>query len=113
MTGQGREDESSLEAFFFNRVRLVGGNTIKMIPYRAGIPDRCVIMPGNRIYFAELKADDGAVSRIQAHEHAKLKARYGVKVYVVRGRQGVLDFLREIVSDGDPTKKPTRPKITI
>ena len=89
------ELESSLEAFFRKRVKLLGGQAIKLAPHEGGIPDRLVIMPGGHMFLVELKSDGGTVSPIQAVWHGRIE-KLGVAVHVVRGRAGVLDFLRRI-----------------
>lgn len=103
------ELESSLEKFFRERVRLLGGMAIKMTPTEAGLPDRMVVMPGGHIFLCELKTDTGRVSPIQKVKHARLE-KLGVQVHVLSGRAGILTFLRSVVEALGPqnTRKSAR-----
>jgi hypothetical protein len=94
-----RELESSLESFFRRRVIESGGATIKMIPTTPGIPDRLVILPRNRFYLVELKAEGGAVSPVQRALHDRLYRAQGVRVVVLTGRQEINDWLRVVRSE--------------
>jgi hypothetical protein len=89
------ELESSLESFFRKRVKLLGGEAIKLAPHQAGIPDRLVIMPGGHMFLVELKTDTGQLSPIQVVWHQRME-KLGVAVHTVNGRAGVVDFLRRI-----------------
>lgn len=101
--------EANLEAFFRKRVRLVGGYTIKLAPTEAGVPDRLAIFPGGRMYLVELKRDDTDLSPIQRVWHERLRLGYGVKVYTLHGREGILAWLRQVVSATDVASKRGRP----
>lgn len=101
--------EAGLEAFFRKRVRLVGGYTVKLAPTEKGMPDRLVVMPGGRMYLVELKTATGAVSPAQRVWHDRMAAK-GVHVHVVTGKDGVVHWLRRIVSSiADPRSKRGRP----
>ena len=41
-------------------------------PQRRGVPDRILVFPNWRVAFAELKAPDGRLSKLQEHEQKKL-----------------------------------------
>lgn len=92
------ELESTLEAFFRKRVAMLNGHAFKLVPVQAGIPDRCVLMPGGHIFLVELKQNSGEVSEVQRLWHARRLEDQQVKVHVVYGRKGVTDWLRHIVS---------------
>lgn len=78
------ERESSLERKFDEEVQLRGGMTLKLATvFFSGLPDRLVILPGNRIGFAELKAKKGVASRRQKAVHALLLKRH-VNLAVLR-----------------------------
>lgn len=111
-TERPRESEASLEGFFRKRVRLVGGYTVKLAPTEAGIPDRLVIFPGNRLYLVELKAEGGRLSPIQQVLHQRLYDNYDVPVYVLTGRAEILTWLRQRVNAlGPQSSPPGRPRI--
>lgn len=94
------ELESSVETFFRQRVRLLGGVAVKFIPVEAGAPDRMVLFRG-RIFLVELKRDGGSLREDQTVWHRKARAR-GVRVHTVFGRDGVLTWLRWMVALDDP-----------
>jgi hypothetical protein len=86
--------EDNLEAFFHKRVRLLGGHTVKMLPFvESGVPDRLVIFPGGALYLVELKADDGALRPDQIQWIARATA-IGLDVAVLTGKEEVLEWLR-------------------
>lgn len=105
--------EGGLEAFFYKRVRLVGGKPIKLIPYEKGLPDRLVIFPGGRMFFVELKTEAGALSPIQLVQHQRLAA-LGCPVAVVVGKPGVVAWIREVFVALDPkSRKSPRPRTKV
>lgn len=98
--------EAKLEAFFRKRVQLLGGYTIKLAPTEAGVPDRLVLMPGGRMYLVELKTDTGPLRPIQQHWHNMLLERTGVKVWIVRGQEGVVHWLRRVTVESTENRRP-------
>lgn len=57
--------ERVVERRLTDKVRSRGGWSVKLLPSVAGLPDRIVLMPGGRAYFAELKAPTGRLSAVQ------------------------------------------------
>jgi hypothetical protein len=103
-----RELERYLEGFFRERVRLLGGHTIKLAPTEAGVPDRLVLFPGGRMYLVELKRDGGALRPIQELWHNRMR-RLGTNVHVLYGREGIVRWLAQVVeSMGPQNGKPGR-----
>lgn len=104
--------ESALEQIFRKRVRLLGGYTVKLAPTERGIPDRLVIFPGGRMFLVELKTNTGTVSPIQKAWHQKVE-KLGVQVYVLYGVDGVINWLRAVITTSapglhsKPRRKPT------
>lgn len=85
--------ESQLEARLVQGVKTLGGIAYKFVsPGNRGVPDRLVVLPGGRLLFAELKADGGRLSRLQAYQLESLR-RLGAEVWTVRGENGVQEFL--------------------
>ena len=66
--------ETTVERHLVQRVRLLGGMCLKLMPVIAGIPDRLVILPDGRMYFVELKQPKGKLSPIQVEMHRRLEA---------------------------------------
>lgn len=89
-------EERVLEEYFRKRVRMLGGQTYKVAPTEAGMPDRLVLWPVGRVLLVELKKDDGKVSFIQRVWHEKA-ARAGVTVHVLYGRAGIDSWLRSLI----------------
>lgn len=94
--------ESELEACLVRGVKAVGGVAYKFVsPGSVGVPDRLAVLPGGKIVFVELKAEDGRLSRMQVYQIAQLRG-LGADVRVVKGAAGVeefLDWLREVSPD--------------
>ena len=52
--------EKEIERKLCERVKRLGGLCLKWVcPGWAGVPDRIILMPGGRVYFAELKRPKG------------------------------------------------------
>lgn len=91
------ELERDAEALLKREVKKRGGLTYKFIsPGNSGVPDRIVLLFG-RVFFVELKKPKGEPTEVQASVHKDF-ADQGVKVYVVRGKAEVLQWLEEIES---------------
>lgn len=97
--------ETAVEAHLTKCVRATGGLSFKIAPTHAGLPDRLLIFPGGFIYLVEVKAHGGAVSPIQHLMHERFRQR-GVEVYVVWGKEGVDEFMRNhfLKIDGPPSR---------
>lgn len=103
--------ESSLEALFYKRVRLVGGLPVKLAPTMGGLPDRMALFPGGRIYFVELKRENGSARKLQLHRHAKLR-ELGHDIVVVAGRDELIDWLKRVVDESAPKTRKNRSRAT-
>lgn len=90
--------EREIEEYLRLGVKRLGGIVFKFTsPGNAGVPDRIVVMPGNRIYFVELKRPGGKTSPLQNSQIGKLKS-LGCEVFVIDSKEGVKEFLDEIRS---------------
>lgn len=87
------ELESSLEAFFRQEVRKLGGYAVKTMPTVKGFPDRLVFFPGGITYLVELKAEKGTVSPAQRVQHQRL-SQLGTSVTVLTGKTEVRAWLK-------------------
>ena len=96
--------EASLEAFFYRRVRLLGGHCVKLAPTERGVPDRLVLLPGGRKYLVELKREGGSLSAIQIAWHAKMQAM-GHEVVVLEGKEQIITWLRRTAEQWDLLQK--------
>lgn len=58
--------EKELEKKLVDKVKKIGGKAFKFVsPGNAGVPDRLVILPGNKIGFAEMKRPGGKTTKLQ------------------------------------------------
>lgn len=90
--------EKEVEKFLVREVKKLGGISFKFIsPGNAGVPDRIAILPNGRVVFAELKTDKGKLTRLQGVQIKKI-SDLGADVRVLRGMEGVKEFINEIQS---------------
>ena len=91
--------EKEIEKFLVNGVRKMGGVAFKFVsPGNAGVPDRLVVMPGGKIYFAELKTDKGTPTILQCRQMDRLFS-LGCDVNLVRGLDGIKNLLARITAE--------------
>lgn len=87
--------EKDIEKVLVNKVRKLGGRAYKWVsPGNDGVPDRIVILPGRPPIFVELKTETGKLSALQGVQITRLR-ELGQDVRVLKGIQGVRDFLSE------------------
>src|SRR5690606_39870147 len=68
------ESEKDLERKLNRGVKKLLGLTFKFVPlFVAGIPDRICLLPGGRIFFAEIKTTKQKPKKLQLFWHAKLR----------------------------------------
>lgn len=90
--------EREIEEYLRLGVKKLGGIAFKFTsPGNAGVPDRLVVMPGNRIYFVELKRPGGKTSQLQDRQIGRLRD-LGCKAFVIDSKEGVDKFLNDIQS---------------
>jgi len=86
-----------------------GGMSMKWVsPGTSGVPDRIVLLPGNIIYFVELKSPKykrAGLSELQKVFHDKLKG-LGMVVWTLRTTDQLFEFLKTI--DHDTSKGSRR-----
>lgn len=89
--------EKTVEAYLRERVKKNGGLALKLVcPGWTGAPDRLILMPGGRAYFAETK-DAGKQPRPrQIRVHGILRG-LGFRVYVPDSRTSVDEMMREVL----------------
>lgn len=88
--------EKTVEKRLVDGIKRRGGKALKFIPTACkGMPDRLVLLPGGRVIWVELKADDGELSPMQCKRRKELQA-LGFEVYVLQGVGMVEEFLRGI-----------------
>lgn len=90
------ESEKVIERKLVEAVKANGGMCIKLLcDNLLGLPDRMVLMPYNKIAFAELKTTGQKPRRIQVFMHNKLRA-LGFKVEVIDTTEDINNFINSI-----------------
>ena len=91
-----RQLENEIEKKLVDQVKKLGGQAFKFIsPNHAGIPDRLVILPGNKIGFAEIKRPGGKTRRLQDNQIAFLKS-LGCMVWVIDNEEKIDKFIKKL-----------------
>jgi hypothetical protein len=73
-----------------------GGLALKFSSnYFTGVPDRIVLMPGGKIFFAEIK-DDGLKPTPRQDVVIELLRKMGFDVSVINSNDSLFDFLQKI-----------------
>jgi len=91
--------ESQLERKFCEKIKKLGGMALKFIsPGRAGVPDRIVLMPEEKIYFVEMKSEVGNTSIIQEYVFKKF-SELGFKVHIINSVESLENFIGEIENE--------------
>lgn len=92
--------EKELEQLFKDRVKKRGGKAYKFVsPGTSGVPDRLVILPGNKVGFVELKAPGKKSSPEQCYQQRKLED-LGCYVAVIDSSEMIDVVIREIQEHG-------------
>lgn len=87
--------EQDVEKYLRDRVRQVGGRAYKWVsPGNSGVPDRIVLLPGDRTVFVELKAPGRKPTPLQKAQAAKIQAT-GHAVLVIDSKNGVDQFIKD------------------
>lgn len=88
--------ESKIEAYFCTAIEARGGVCWKWTsPGMRGVPDRIAVLPGNRIFFVELKAPGEVPEPHQARVHKVLR-KLGAVVYDVDSVEAVDALMRNL-----------------
>lgn len=89
--------ERDIEKYLREQVKKAKGIAYKFeSPGNAGVPDRIVILPGNRIYFVELKAPGKKSTTLQVNQQRKI-SKLGCSVFEIDSKEKVDAFLDEVV----------------
>lgn len=85
--------EKTIESYLRRRVRDAGGLALKFIcPGWTGVPDRIILMPGARVYFAETKDTGKKPTSRQKYVHGRLR-ELGFLVFVPDSKEAVDDMV--------------------
>lgn len=99
MAQQAAENEKTIEGKLAIRIRQLGGAAFKMTSHtHTGLPDRLVVMPFGKVYWAELKSPGGKTSARQDLTIFQLQ-KLGHKVFVIDSFVALNDFLKLVRED--------------
>lgn len=88
--------EKETEAKLVKAVRKLGGLAPKFVsPGLDGVPDRLVLLPGGKIAFIELKAENRKMRPLQVRRKRQLEA-LGFSVYCIDRPEQIGGILNEI-----------------
>lgn len=88
--------EKQIEKQIVELTKKAGGIAYKFVsPGNTGVPDRIVILPGQRPVFVEVKASTGKLTAIQRRQIEKLE-NLGQPVMVIQGEKDLAVFERRI-----------------
>lgn len=91
-------EEKSVEKYLTKQVKKCGGLCLKFIsPSMSGVPDRLVLLPGSRMFFAETKARGKKPRPLQIAVH-KILNRLGFKVFVIDCKEDIEKVIKEMTS---------------
>ena len=83
------ESEKLLERKLNHLVKQRGGWSIKLLSLHVtGLPDRVCLMPGGRVFFAEIKTTNKNPTKIQLLVHRKIEA-LGFKVLIIKRTEDI------------------------
>ena len=79
--------EKTIEQYFVAEVKKRGGMALKVnSSSMRGLPDRLVLLPQGRLFFAEIKTTGKGARALQKFTHKKLRA-LGFEVYVIDSKE--------------------------
>lgn len=85
--------ESEIERFFVQGCKKKGWLCLKFVsPSMTGLPDRIILMPNGRMFFAELKAPGKRPRPLQAAVHNRLR-KLGFSVCVIDSKETAETYL--------------------
>lgn len=88
--------EKETEAKLVKAVRKLGGLALKFVsPGLDGVPDRLILLPGGKIAFIELKAENRKMRLLQVRRKRQLEA-LGFSVYCMDRPEQIGGILDEI-----------------
>jgi len=88
--------EKTIENYLCRRVRGAGGLALKLVcPGWTGVPDRIILMPKARVYFAEAKDAGKRPRPRQDYVHGRLR-ELGFLVFVPDSKEAVDDMVNTI-----------------
>ena len=79
--------EREVERALIRAVKRAGGKCLKFVsPCCAGVPNRICLLPGGKMFFAEVKRPGGKSRPLQAKRHSELR-KLGFEVCVIDSKE--------------------------
>ena len=96
MVNKGITSEKKLEKRLSSEVKALGGWSIKLPAYLVrGLPDRLLLMPHGRAYFAEIKTTGEVLTPVQKLIRSRIEA-LGFTVYTIDSDEALSLIIKEI-----------------
>ena len=98
--------ENTIERYFCRKIKELGGLALKLSPTgTAGLPDRLVLLPGQRIVFVEFKAPGKKPRPLQQKRINELQ-KLGFKAVCLDSYQKVDAFLEAVLDEVYSSRLP-------
>ena len=95
------ELERDVERYLVRKVEELGLRVYKFVPDQApGMPDRVILLPGQRVLWVELKTEGGRLAKLQRYRHLEL-SKQGHNVCTVWSKDDV-DALVDLIKKEKP-----------
>jgi hypothetical protein len=89
------EKEKILEKKLSMEIEKLGGWSLKLLStHVTGLPDRMCLLPGGRVFFAEVKTTKEKPKRIQIWVHNKIRA-LGFRVEIIDQSEKIKEVIRD------------------
>ena len=89
------ESEKYLEKKISAEIKRIGGWSLKMLStHLTGLPDRLCLLPGGRLFFAEIKTTGKKPKKIQILMHERLR-NLGFRVEVIDNSEKIKELIRD------------------
>jgi len=89
------EKEKILEKKLSVEIEKLGGWSLKLLStHVTGLPDRMCLLPGGRVFFAEVKTTKEKPKRIQIWVHNKIRA-LGFRVEIIDQSEKIKELIRD------------------
>jgi len=94
--------EAELERKLVDKVKKLGGRAFKFIsPGNSGVPDRLIVLPGNKIAFAELKSPENKSAKLSKLQKCQIQFLRDLDcdVEVLRTESQVDAFIEKLLKE--------------
>jgi hypothetical protein len=89
------EKEKILEKKLSMEIEKLGGWSLKILStHVTGLPDRMCLLPGGRVFFAEVKTTKEKPKKIQIWVHNKIRA-LGFRVEIIDQSEKIKELIRD------------------